>query len=263
MEQKVSLYSLKGKRLSTRRHKESKLSSLYGSRAKLDFVLKYLKENPSQTFMGELYKISQSKVSEWIAYILPVLEQSLSRLHVMPCRGNTFEIPEGIDCILCDVTERQVNRSIDDDVQREYYSGKKKRHTIKNLAFAGTDGYIHYLGDTHEGSCHDKTLWDQISINPSEVNIIVDLGFLGADKEHENVVIPYKNSKLQPITHLQKQINQGISKVRVKIEHAFAGVKRLRIVKEIIHLKGEHIRDVVMRVAVGLHNLRTKIRHNT
>lgn len=262
MKQKVKHFSLKGKRRKYIQTKESKLSSLYGSRAKLDFILRYLKENPTQTFMGEFYQFSQSKVSEWVAFILPVLEVALSRIGVMPQRMGAFNIPSDLDCILCDVTERQIHRSIDYEVQKEYYSGKKKAHTVKNIAFSSTNGYIHYLGETFEGSIHDKTLWDVVELNISEVNILVDLGFLGADKDHENVVLPYKNSKNKPITSLQKKINQEISKIRVRVEHAFSGVKRLRAVKEILRLKRDGIRDLVMEIAVGLHNLRVKSRHN-
>lgn len=257
MEQKVKHYSLKGRRLKCSRYKESRLSSLYGSHSKLDFILKYLKEHPSQTFMGELYKISQSKVSEWIAYILPVLDEALGRLQVMPKRGSFFEIPANLDYILCDVTERQIHRSIDYEVQKEHYSGKKKCHSIKNLAFSDTRGYIYYLGQTYEGSAHDKTLWDQINLNQSPINILADLGFVGADKEYDNVIIPYKNAKNHPITPLQKQINHGISQLRIRVEHAFAGVKRLGVVKEKLRLKRNEIRDLVMEIAVGLHNFRT------
>ena len=40
---------------------------------------------------------------------------------------------------------------------------------------------------------------------------MANLGFLGADKQHENIVLPFKNSKKKEITDLQKQINKGIS----------------------------------------------------
>lgn len=260
MEAKLELYTLKGELRKIRKYKESSLSSLSGSRTKLEFILLYLKEHPSQDFMANTYAMSQSKVSEWITYILPVLRESLNKLGVLPSRGSDFSIREDLDCILCDVTERQVNRSIDMEVQKEYYSGKKKSHTVKNLAFADTDRYIHYLGDTFEGSVHDKAMWDEVSIAPSGINILVDLGFLGAEKDHQNVILPYKNTKLKKLTKLQEQVNKGISSVRIRVEHAFAGVKRLKIVKEKINLRTNEIIDQVMLVAVGLHNLRTRFR---
>ncbi len=44
MEEKISLYTLKGKNRSSRKYKESKRSSLFGSNKKLNFILIYLKE---------------------------------------------------------------------------------------------------------------------------------------------------------------------------------------------------------------------------
>lgn len=260
MEERVSTYTLKGTLRKYRQHKESKLSSLYGSHAKLKFILQYLKENPSQAFMAEHYGMCQSKVSEWLNYLLVVLHKSLDRLNFLAHRQSSFSIPEDLDYILCDVTERQVCRSIDYELQQEYYSGKKKTHTVKNLVFSDSNTYIHYLGETYEGSLHDKTLWDEICLKASQVTILADLGFLGIDQQYENVILPYKNSKNTKLTSLQKQINKGIAQIRVKVEHAFAGVKRLKIVKEKVYLRTSQILDRLMDVAVGLHNLRVTFR---
>ncbi|MDI9882815.1 transposase family protein [Flectobacillus longus] len=260
MEERVSNYTLKGTLRKYRQVKESKLSSLYGNEAKLKFILQYLKQNPSQSFMAAYSGICQSKVSEWIKYLLVVLHETLDRLNFLAQRQGSFTINENLDYILCDVTERQVSRSTDYELQKEFYSGKKKTHTVKNLVFSDSKTYIHYLGETYEGSLHDKTLWDEICLKPSSVTIIADLGFLGVDKENENVIIPYKSSKHHPLTTLQKQINKAIAQVRVRVEHAFAGVKRLRVVKEKIRLRTSQILDRIMDIAVGLHNLRVTFR---
>jgi hypothetical protein len=53
-----------------------------------------------------------------------------------------------------------------------------------------------------------------------------------------------------------KAYNRLLTSVRVKVEHVMAGVKRIRIVKDKIRLHGEQIRDKVMLIACGLHNLR-------
>ena len=65
-------------------------NSLVGSRKKLDFILMYLKENPNQHFHAYLFDMCQSKVSEWINFILPVLEESLNKLSFMPQTGTCF-----------------------------------------------------------------------------------------------------------------------------------------------------------------------------
>jgi len=132
VEKKLSLFTLKGK---PRRHisyQEMPNSSLYGSEKKLTFILSYLKENPNQSYHGRLFNITQSKVSEWISFLLPVLEDTLISLGYMPQTNNVCKFQEiETDCILVDVTERQIPRSIDNDIQKASYSGKKNYTQLK------------------------------------------------------------------------------------------------------------------------------------
>lgn len=59
----------------------------------------------------------------------------------------------------------------------------------------------------------------------------------------------------------EKFYNRIFSSVRVVVEHILAGVKRCRIVKEVLRLTTEGISDVVMEIACSLHNLRVSCRH--
>ena len=56
-------------------------------------------------------------------------------------------------------------------------------------------------------------------------------------------------------------LNRIISSVRVVVEHVIAGVKRCRMVKDVLRLTTEGISDQVMEIACGLHNLRVSSRH--
>jgi hypothetical protein len=56
-------------------------------------------------------------------------------------------------------------------------------------------------------------------------------------------------------------LNGLISSVRVVVEHVLAGVKRCRIVKDVLRLTTEGISDRVMEIACGWHNLRVSCRH--
>jgi hypothetical protein len=47
-----------------------------------------------------------------------------------------------------------------------------------------------------------------------------------------------------------------VSRVRVRVEHALAGVKRSRSVKDVLRNTKENFSDLAMEVACGLHNLR-------
>ena len=56
-------------------------------------------------------------------------------------------------------------------------------------------------------------------------------------------------------------LNRLFASARVVVEHVIGGVKRCRIVKDVLRLTREGISDRVMEIACGLHNLRMACRH--
>jgi len=62
------------------------------------------------------------------------------------------------------------------------------------------------------------------------------------------------------LTQVDKFFNKLISSVRIVVENVICGVKRCRIVKDILRLSKENISDLVMEIACGLHNLRVTFR---
>ena len=62
------------------------------------------------------------------------------------------------------------------------------------------------------------------------------------------------------LTQVDKFFNKLISSVRIVVENVICGVKRCRIVKDILRLSKENISDLVMEIACGLHNLRATFR---
>jgi hypothetical protein len=47
-----------------------------------------------------------------------------------------------------------------------------------------------------------------------------------------------------------------LGRIRVRVEHALAGVKRCRVVKDVLRNTAGGVSDGVMEAACGLHNLR-------
>ncbi len=56
----------------------------------------------------------------------------------------------------------------------------------------------------------------------------------------------------------EKRTNRKLGRIRVRVEHALAGVKRCRIVKDVLRSTAEGVSDSVMEAACGLHNLRVQ-----
>ena len=249
-------YTLRGEKRVVICHKE-RPNSLFGSKIKLDFMLIYLKENPNQSYHAYVFNMSQSKVSEWVKVLLPILDRSLESLGVMPKYGDEFKTDEKDD-LLVDVTERQVPRRTDDTSQKEEYSGKKKLHTIKNLAVTDKNRFVKFISYSYEGSTHDKSIWNDLNFDFGKAKVYVDLGFKGVEKQYDNIIIPHKNLRKSNLIKQQKEENRLMSKIRVKIEHAFSGIKTWKIIRNKIRIKSYEKRDSVFRIATGLHNLRVK-----
>lgn len=70
--------------------------------------------------------MTQSKLSEWVRFLLPVLYEVLKGLGYMSQSIDKFKADESYDYQIVDMTELIVTRSFDTDAQREEYSGKKK-----------------------------------------------------------------------------------------------------------------------------------------
>ena len=56
-------------------------------------------------------------------------------------------------------------------------------------------------------------------------------------------------------------LNHLFSSARVIVENVLAGVKRCRMVKDVLRLTTDGIADLVMEIAYGLHHLRVSCRH--
>lgn len=56
-------------------------------------------------------------------------------------------------------------------------------------------------------------------------------------------------------------LNHLISSARVVVENVIAGVKRCRIVKDVLRLTKAGVAELMMEIACGLHNLRVSCRH--
>ncbi len=85
-----------------------------------------------------------------------------------------------------------------------------------------------------------------------------DLGLLGHAPAGVLVEMPHKKPPKGELTFTQKLSNRMLSALRVVIEHAHSGLKRLRMVADPLRLRGEWRRDTVLVVACGLHNLRAR-----
>ena len=67
----------------------------------------------------------------------PILESTLEKKILLPKRKITsmeelFHLIPVLKTMLIDVVERPIRRPVNNETQKLHYSGKKKRHTVKN-----------------------------------------------------------------------------------------------------------------------------------
>lgn len=134
-------------------------------------------------------------------------------------------------------------------------------HTQKCLAICEPNQKIVYLSSSlSEGKIHDNVIWNEENIDiQEEIILLADLGFLGIEKHYPSALLPFTKPK-EEFTKPKKEINRKISSMRVTIEHTFASVKRLKIVRNKIRLKMWQVRESVMEIAVAFHKKRIKYR---
>jgi hypothetical protein len=231
-------------------------------RKKLFFILWYLKVYPTFDVAAYVFASSKSRTQTWANKILPILEKTLGRKLVLPKR-RISSVEEFLELfpftkeVMIDGVERPTVRSQKAKQQNKHYSGKKKRHTRKNIILTNNRKKILFLSPTKHGKVHDKKMSDKnmlASRIPEEVSLVVDTGFQGIQKIHHNTLIPKKKPRGGVLTETEKAWNRLVSSTRIVVEHAIGGMKRFGAVAHIFRNK-KGIDDQFMNVCAGLWNL--------
>lgn len=117
--------------------------------------------------------------------------------------------------------------------QRKYYSGKKKRHTLKTQVVVNKCTAEIICISNESGKMHDFRIFKEskIHIDP-KASIIVDSGYQGLQKIHANTLLPKKRRKNHPLTPDDKKKNRELSSARVVNENVIGVIKRYRILAE-------------------------------
>jgi len=260
MESKYTKYETK--RLSYKRNRERDIGA--GKRFKLIvkdrviMVLVYYRLYITYTLMGFLFGLHQSNVCRNIQKIEGLIRQCLpipQKLYNVTKRLKSIEeveqyFPGFIAFVDC--SEQQIPRPKNKKRKRIYYSGKKKKHTVKNLYTANQNGLIIYktkhrqIGRKHDYNIYKKNYPEL----PKDVTTMFDLGFLGVEKDYPNLKssLPIKKEKGHVLTVHEREYNRNHSVKRIVIEHTIARLKKYRIMNDVFRnrlRKYDRMSDVV------------------
>lgn len=233
---------------------------------KLLFMLFYYKFYPLQEVQGFFFGMGKTQAHEWVHRLTPLVSKALGYELQLPARQASSVEEVLAACpelsFIIDGTERPVERPKDKQKQKDYYSGKKKKHSVKNLVISETKTKkIKVLSPTVAGKQHDKSLADEQAYSyPKGTRLYKDTGFQGYEPKNTRTKQPKKKPRGAMLSDEEKERNQLISKVRIGVEHSIGGAKTYRIVKDTLRHHLEDFADAVMEIACGLHNLRVDTR---
>jgi hypothetical protein len=131
-----------------------------------------------------------------------------------------------------DSTEQEIPRPKKKKKKKEFYSGKKKRHTIKTQYMVNGYGLILHKTGYKRGRRHDYDIYkEEHPVIPSKVENVVDLGYLGCEKDFSTVKysLPVKKKRNTELTEEEKEYNKNHSRLRVIIEHTICRIKKFCI----------------------------------
>ena len=168
--------------------------------------------------------------------------------------------------LVVDTREQRANRpSGPHGVQKPYYSGKKKCHTLKTQLAVGPDGLFESVGRSMPGGAtHDGTLLLSTGLLgelAAGQAAMVDKGYTGVPKKVPDrpIVIPARAARGHPLTDGQKAANKVIAKHRIVVEHSIAQINRFTVLRQVFRGRERHhaVRHTqVVRVVAGLVNRR-------
>jgi len=236
----------------------------------LFFLLFFLKNPVVFDTLGFIFGMDGSNSQRIVAKLMPVLERTLSDANLIPIRNfkDLEQFKQHMESnteIIIDATEMCIQRPADNQKQKDFYSGKKKRHTVKSLVITDATKFILYMGDIVFGKVHDFSML-QNEFKPETPWFIthrvrIDLGFQGFEKIYKTLetFIPVKKKRVKKgekseLTPEQKEQNKQYGKERILVEHSIGGAKRYRILIDRLRYKSLSFINSVVGICAGLWN---------
>lgn len=134
---------------------------------------------------------------------------------------NRLKDPIGIVNVVLDGTDCPIQRPLNNEIQRQFYSGKHKKHTIKyEVGVQSISGNIVWISGGLPGSIHDLTMARigniQSYLFPFEY-VLADKAYIG----EEQFITPIRS----PQTEEEELYNRIISTHRITVEHTIGRLK--------------------------------------
>ena len=221
-------------------------------------TLIYLRHHLSFQVLGLLFQISESTAHNLFNYWQGLLREGLPASlleQVKKSDSNNEKFLEDLTEyeLIVDSQEQAIERPLDYETQKKYYSGKKKYHTFKNQLIVlplGED--IVDVVVSKKGPVSDiKLCREQLSEFDPKQTLIGDKAYVGS----EQIKTPTKKPPKGELTLEEKEANKKLSQRRIFVEHVIRIMKIFRIAQERFRLHKKRYASVILTVC-GLVRLR-------
>lgn len=161
---------------------------------------------------------------------------------------------------LIDGVEQEKQRPQDKTLRKSQYSGKKKRHTLKQVVTTTPTGLILEQSPVSDGSRHDMHVFKThppTVLGTIGVRWVVygDSGFQGAKGAGVEYRLIERAARGKPLSPEQKARNKQRSRKRMPVEHVFARRKEYKIACHKYRNRDQNY-EQDMNIVAGLVNLR-------
>ena len=272
-----------------------------------------MRQATPQWVIGDAYGISQSSVSRYCEYVESVLVKILptgDNLADRMSKARTVEQVQSVsneamedleklagaepgsagrpgktlphNRLIHDGTHIPRQRPKDKGERKDYYSGKKKRHTDNIVCTVNSNGAILWISELMPGSTHDLSV---LRTSKQDLGLVTsclkgesramkcdeygDKGFQGLQDDHHGarVYTPVKRPRNGKLTEKQKRYNKRQGRKRIGVEHTFGACKLFKMIKHAVRRMREKARRTVVLISgmVNLHiftNSRSKARNH-
>jgi hypothetical protein len=202
-------------------------------------LLVYYRLYTTYTLSGFLFDLDQSNICRDMSIIEPLVKRCIplpKKLYKRTKRLRTIDEVEeyfpGFKAFI-DSSEQEIPKPENKRKRKSYYSGKKKKHTVKTQYMVNGEGAILHKTGHKRGRIHDYEIFkNNHPITPLQVENVLDLGYMGVQNDFPTVksVLPFrKKRKKSELSDEEKKHNRKHSKLRVVVEHTVSRIKKFGI----------------------------------
>lgn len=207
-------------------------------RERLLMLLVYYRLYITYTLSGFLFDLDQSNVFRDLTILESLLKECIplpKKIYKRTKRLRTIDEVEqyfpGFKAFI-DSTEQEIPRPKNKRKRKSYYSGRKSKHTVKTQLMVNTEGLILHKTGHSNGRKHDYDIYKHNHpITPSQVDNMVDLGYLGIEKDFPTIksVLPIRKKRNTLLSNDDKRYNKNHSRLRIIVEHTICKIKKFGI----------------------------------